>query len=82
MKEIIVSLITLYQKTLSRDHGWLNGLYPTGHCRYQPTCSEYAKQAIEEYGIMKGTFLAVARVSRCHPWAPIGADPVPARENN
>ncbi len=82
MQQIVINIITLYQKTLSRDHGWISGLYPAGHCRYQPTCSEYAKEALEQYGIIKGTFLALARVSRCHPWAPIGADPIPSKENN
>lgn len=46
-------------------------------CIYMPTCSEYAVQAIEKYGAVKGVFLAVKRVLRCHPFAKGGYDPVP-----
>ena len=46
------------------------------HCRFQPTCSSYAIEAIESFGIFKGTVMAVRRVSRCHPWHPGGYDPV------
>jgi putative membrane protein insertion efficiency factor len=48
-------------------------------CRYQPTCSVYAAQAIEVHGAVKGSWLAVRRLSRCHPWGGFGADPVPDR---
>ena len=46
-------------------------------CRYTPTCSEYARQAIVKYGPFKGLWLAVKRVLRCHPWGGSGYDPVP-----
>lgn len=46
-------------------------------CRYQPTCSHYAIQAIEKHGIAKGFLLAIKRISRCHPWGGSGYDPVP-----
>jgi len=46
------------------------------HCRFQPTCSSYAIEAIESFGIWKGTLMAIRRVSRCHPWHPGGYDPV------
>jgi putative membrane protein insertion efficiency factor len=46
-------------------------------CRYTPTCSEYARQAIVKYGPFKGLWLAVKRVLRCHPWGVSGYDPVP-----
>lgn len=46
-------------------------------CRFYPTCSEYARQALLRHGLMKGTALAVRRVLRCHPWHPGGMDPVP-----
>jgi len=46
-------------------------------CRFHPTCSNYAHQAISRYGILKGLFLAVKRLLRCHPYALGGADPVP-----
>ncbi len=46
-------------------------------CRYEPTCSVYAREAIERYGFWRGTRLAVARLARCHPFRPGGFDPVP-----
>jgi len=46
-------------------------------CRYNPTCSDYAVQAIQKYGPFKGGWLAVKRIARCHPWGGHGYDPVP-----
>ena len=46
-------------------------------CRFQPTCSEYAMEAVQHYGIFKGSFLAMRRLARCHPWSRGGFDPVP-----
>jgi len=50
---------------------------PRGVCRFTPTCSQYAKQAIMKYGVIKGTYLSVIRVSKCHPLHDGGYDPVP-----
>jgi hypothetical protein len=47
------------------------------NCRFTPTCSAYAITAIERYGVIRGGWLAVKRLARCHPWNPGGADPVP-----
>ncbi|MDE7410628.1 MAG: membrane protein insertion efficiency factor YidD [Paramuribaculum sp.] len=46
-------------------------------CRYEPTCSQYCIEAIKKYGPMKGIWLALKRISRCHPWGGSGYDPVP-----
>lgn len=46
-------------------------------CRHLPTCSEYAEEAIEIHGLLRGTYLSVKRLSRCHPWGSSGYDPVP-----
>jgi hypothetical protein len=51
---------------------------PTG-CRYLPTCSEYAVEAVDRHGPLRGTVLAVRRLARCHPWGGHGIDPVPDR---
>jgi uncharacterized protein len=51
---------------------------PTG-CRFVPSCSEYAVQAVEEHGTLRGGWLAVKRIARCHPWGGHGVDPVPDR---
>lgn len=48
-------------------------------CRYTPSCSEYAVEAIQEWGILKGTWLGIKRISRCHPWGGHGHDPVPKK---
>ena len=50
------------------------------HCRYHPTCSEYAHQAIVSFGALRGGWMALKRVARCHPWAPGGVDHIPQRK--
>ena len=69
MKTVLLALIRIYQLTLSSIVG--------RRCRYLPTCSEYASDAIHRHGAWRGFWLAVARVSRCHPWGGQGFDPVP-----
>ena len=49
-------------------------------CRYVPSCSSYALEALEVHGAVRGSWLTVRRLGRCHPWGGLGADPVPARE--
>jgi len=69
MRAAMLGLIRLYQFFLSP---WVGN-----HCRFHPTCSEYASNAIGKYGSMRGGWLALRRLSRCHPWHPGGADPIP-----
>ncbi|MBS5933403.1 MAG: membrane protein insertion efficiency factor YidD [Clostridiales bacterium] len=70
MKRILIFLIKVYRKYISPLKG-----RPT--CIYTPTCSLYAMEALQKYGAIKGTYLAVRRVLRCHPFAKGGYDPVP-----
>ena len=48
-------------------------------CRFQPTCSHYSIEAINEWGVLKGSWLALKRIGKCHPWGPWGYDPVPKK---
>jgi len=66
---MILSLIRFYQRSISRT------LPPA--CRFVPSCSEYAYQAIDKYGLWKGGWMAIRRLSRCHPFSAGGHDPVP-----
>lgn len=69
MRRIVVALIRFYQYAISPMRP------PT--CRYFPTCSVYAVEAVEKYGAMRGGWMALRRVMRCHPWSDGGYDPVP-----
>lgn len=70
MKKLAIKLIRFYQK-------YLSGMKRYSSCIYFPTCSQYAAEAIEKYGILKGGFMALRRVLRCNPFAKGGYDPVP-----
>ncbi|MCX6745781.1 MAG: membrane protein insertion efficiency factor YidD [Candidatus Parcubacteria bacterium] len=76
-KFVVLHVIILYQKTLSFDHGPLAKIFPFWGCKYYPTCSEYTYQAINKYGVVKGSWLGLKRLIRCHPFAKGGNDPVP-----
>ena len=69
MKYLLLLLIRFYQKVISPCLG--------PHCRFTPTCSQYAYEAVSKYGFIKGGFLAVKRILKCHPWHEGGYDPVP-----
>ena len=73
---LAVKILKVYQKTLSFDHGIFKFFYPHGFCRFSPTCSEYAIQAVEKYGLFKGGVKAFWRVLRCNPFNSGGFDPV------
>ncbi|MBR6949315.1 MAG: membrane protein insertion efficiency factor YidD [Bacilli bacterium] len=70
MKFILLKLIDIYQKIPFTSHL---------KCRYTPTCSNYAKEAITEYGSIKGTYLSIKRICRCNPFGGYGYDPVPKK---
>ena len=72
MKKIILKIIYFYQKYIS---SYLSQVFDI-HCKYEPTCSEYAKQAIEKYGIIKGTWIGFKRILRCNPFSKGGYDPL------
>jgi uncharacterized protein len=74
MKTIFLGLIRIYQLTFSAIVG--------RSCRFLPTCSDYARQAIEMHGPWRGGKLAIRRISRCHPWGGDGYDPVPHDDHN
>lgn len=76
MRKIIMFIIKIYQKTLSFDHGILSKISTKRHCRFYPSCSQYAYEAVEKFGVIKGLWLAIKRISRCHPWNDGGYDPI------
>ena len=69
MKFILISLIRFYQRFISP--------HTPPACRFTPTCSQYTLEAIQKYGALKGTWLGIKRICRCHPWGGSGYDPVP-----
>jgi uncharacterized protein len=70
MRRFLITLIAGYR--------WLISPWLGQHCRFYPSCSCYAQQALREHGSIKGITLTVRRILRCHPWHPGGYDPVPA----
>lgn len=70
MKKILIGLIKYYRKNISYTKQYTR-------CKYYPTCSEYSLEAIEKYGAVKGTILAIYRLIRCNPFSKGGYDPVP-----
>jgi putative membrane protein insertion efficiency factor len=79
MKRIILLAIRFYQKTLSLDQGPLSYFVSERTCRFHPTCSQYAYEAVERFGIFQGIRLGLRRIIRCHPWNAGGYDPVPKK---
>jgi len=69
MTRVLIGLVCFYRKRISP--------LSAPNCRYTPTCSAYAMEALEKYGAVKGSFLAIRRVFRCHPFHKGGYDPVP-----
>lgn len=75
-KTIALKLIRIYQLTLSLDHSPLWKNLGIRACIYHPSCSEYTYDAIEKYGVFKGSIMGGKRILRCHPFAKGGYDPV------
>ena len=69
MRTVVVAALHVYKKAVSPF------LPPA--CRFYPSCSEYAAQAIDRHGVLRGSALAAGRIARCHPWHPGGVDQVP-----
>ncbi|MBI5733612.1 MAG: membrane protein insertion efficiency factor YidD [Candidatus Kerfeldbacteria bacterium] len=74
MKSVVLGLIRFYQLTISPDHGWARLVLARAGCRFYPSCSEYFYQAISYYGVIKGAWLGLGRLGRCHPWSKGGFD--------
>ncbi len=72
IKNILLGTIKLYQKIPGNFHGY---------CKHIPTCSNYAYEAIDTYGVFKGGFLSIKRILKCRPLGSFGYDPVPKKEN-
>ena len=70
----LIQLVRLYRLAISPWFG--------SNCRFDPTCSSYAIEALQVHGIFKGTWLAVRRIGRCHPWGGSGYDPVPENKKD
>ncbi len=70
----LLLLVKLYRYTISP---WLGN-----NCRYDPSCSAYALEALRRHGAFRGTWLAAKRIGRCHPWGGSGFDPVPGKEED
>jgi len=69
VRRAIIAVIRVYQR-------WISPAFPPA-CRFEPTCSAYAVGALDRHGVLKGGWLAIRRIGRCHPWNPGGYDPVP-----
>jgi uncharacterized protein len=72
MGRLLIVVIRIYQYLISPLIG--------PHCRFHPSCSHYSVEAIQRYGAMYGSYLALRRLARCHPWHPGGLDPVPLKK--
>lgn len=73
MRKLVILPIRVYRYAISP--------MMASHCRFYPSCSAYAIEAIEQHGSLRGSWLATKRLARCHPWHPGGLDPVPPASN-
>ncbi|MFA5530668.1 MAG: membrane protein insertion efficiency factor YidD [Thiohalomonadaceae bacterium] len=73
MRRLVIALIGAYRYLLSP--------YLGSNCRFTPSCSAYTQEAVARYGILRGGWMGLRRLSRCHPWHPGGHDPVPEQKD-
>ncbi len=76
-QKLAIGIIRLYQWTIAPL--WVLIVGPAARCLYLPTCSHYTVEAIQIHGVVRGSYLGVKRICRCHPWGKPGADPVPRK---
>jgi len=76
-RDILILAIRVYQRLVSPILAFITG--PMSGCRFSPTCSHYAVEALKTHGALPGSWLAAKRVCRCHPWGGCGHDPVPRK---
>ncbi len=78
-QHILIACVRLYRYAISPAKIFLFG--SLGQCRFTPSCSAYAQEAIARHGVFVGSWLALKRLGRCHPWGACGEDPVPMRRS-
>jgi putative membrane protein insertion efficiency factor len=81
IRSILIFLIRIYRAAISPVLTAIFGPAGLG-CRFTPTCSEYAMAAVKTHGALRGSWLALCRLCRCHPWGKAGLDPVPGHSSN
>ncbi|MGD8483370.1 MAG: membrane protein insertion efficiency factor YidD [Thioalkalispiraceae bacterium] len=74
MRKILIALIGVYRYLISPLMG--------NHCRFYPSCSDYAQTAIGRFGVFRGGWLSLRRIGKCHPWHDGGVDPVPEKKKD
>ncbi len=79
IQKVLLILISLYQRTLSPDHGPLRSFLLFARCRFYPSCSTYTYEAIKRHGSIRGSVMGMHRILRCHPGNLGGHDPVPKK---
>jgi putative membrane protein insertion efficiency factor len=78
VQHILIFCVRAYRVTLSPAKAFVFGA--SGRCRYTPSCSAYALEAVKIHGALAGSWLALKRIGRCHPWGGCGCDPVPPKD--
>ena len=82
MDAFVKNPLAFVMRALIKGYQWFVSPVLPGSCRFYPSCSTYGLQAIETHGALKGGWLAIRRIARCHPWNDGGVDPVPGRKDH